>query len=296
MHNPHLGHIPNPSRSLGRRSLLFAAGGCLVSGVALSQGCGGSNRSVSPNPAPPGIPVLLGRYTNAMRAVPGGTFAMQAIDGPAGAGGLRQTTLSAFRIGATPVTVGMWKEYCRATNTALPEAPPWGWSDNHPMVRVTWNDAVDFCAWASRTTGKSLQLPTEAQWEYAARDAGKTLAYPWGETFDGRRLWWFTQSRVAGTGAVDRTQYRHTNPLGISDLSGNAAEWCADHWAEAYPNTPDVDPAGPPVGEFRVVRGGAWFHELPERFRITARLPVNPRYRGAGNDSIGFRLVERRAP
>jgi len=240
-------------------------------------------------------PALLTAYVSAMCPIPAGSFTMGSDkyedEKPA-----HRVTLSAFRMGATPVTVGMWKEYCRANGTVLPEAPPWGWTDNHPMVRVTWNDAIDFCAWASRTTGKTVQLPTEAQWEYAARDSGKTLTYPWGDTFDARNLWWFTQSRVAGTGAVDRTQYRHSNPLGISDLIGNVAQWCADHWAETYPTTPSIDPNGPTSGEFRVVRGSAWFHELPERFRITARIPVNPLYRGEGNDSIGFRLVERRTP
>ena len=220
---------------------------------------------------------------------------MQAIDGPAGAGGLRQTTVSTFAIGATPVTVGMWKEYCRANNTALPEAPPWGWTDNHPMVRVSWNDAVAYCVWASRVTGKELLLPTEAQWEFVARERGQDIAYPWGNTFDSDRLWWFTRTAKAGTGAVDRIAHRFVNRLGSSDLAGNVAEWCSDHWADSYAPKPDIDPTGPETGDFRVVRGSAWFHELPERFRTTARVPVNPLYRGEGNDSIGFRLVERSA-
>jgi formylglycine-generating enzyme required for sulfatase activity len=137
----------------------------------------------------------LSAYINAMRPIPGGIFQMGSATGYIIEKPVHDVTLSAFRMGATPVTVGIWKEYCTATGTSLPIAPEWGFLDGHPVVNVSWTDIMGidgsggFSAWASDVAGFRLTLPTEAQFEYAARGGESGLAYPWGDTFDATKVW-----------------------------------------------------------------------------------------------------------
>jgi formylglycine-generating enzyme required for sulfatase activity len=114
----------------------------------------------------------LKTYIEAMCTIPAGTFQMGSASGAADERPIHSVTISAFRMGATPITVAVWKEYCTATGTTLPPAPDWGLLDDHPIVNVSWNDIMGvngdggFCAWASDIAGFRLTLPTEAQFEY----------------------------------------------------------------------------------------------------------------------------------
>ncbi len=194
------------------------------------------------------VPPLLNAYVAAMRPIPGGTFTMgddrslHSGEKPA-----HPVTLSAFRMGATPATVGMWREYCATQGLAMPEAPEWGWIDDHPMVHVSWEDIMGadgkggFCAWASGVAGVRLTLPTEAQWEYCARDGGKPIEYPWGNDFDADKCRCSEKDwgDAGSTAAVSRPDRIHRNGLGLTDLAGNVREWCADRFG-AYPRETKV--------------------------------------------------------
>jgi formylglycine-generating enzyme required for sulfatase activity len=153
---------------------------------------------------------------------------------------LHKVALDTFRLGSTPVTVGVWKEFCTATGFPLNLDTGSECNDNHPMVRVAWNDIVGteqrggFCAWASEVAGFSLFLPTEAQFEYALRGGEESLIYPWGNEFDDGFLWCSVKNSRRTTAPVDRTSNIFTNKFGLTDMVGNVWQWCSD-WYDAYP-------------------------------------------------------------
>jgi formylglycine-generating enzyme required for sulfatase activity len=178
---------------------------------------------------------------------------------------------------------------------------------DHPVACVTWDDAKAFCAWLSVKTGRSLRLPTEAEWEYACR-AGTTTRYQWGDdSADGAG--WANVSeqslkealplRVAGINSKGACNWRdgyaftspvrrfHANAWGLFDMHGNLWEWCADWYQQHYYKAADhVDPSGPDAGSQRVIRGGC-FDESPREFRSAARFGVNP---DCADFGIGFRV------
>lgn len=107
--------------------------------------------------------------------VQGGTFQMgsnQETDEKP----IHSVTLSSYSIGNYKVTVGQYKAFCTATGKSMPEAPSWGWNDKHPIANVNYNDAVSYCNWLGEKYGSDWRLPTEAEWEYAARGGNKLQA------------------------------------------------------------------------------------------------------------------------
>lgn len=266
-------------------------------------------------------PQTLKEYVAQMRLIPGGTFTMgddrskYKPEKPA-----HSITLSPFQMGATPVTVGMWMEYCYQVGVPMPYPPEWEWKPNHPMVRVSYDDVVGeegaegYCEWASRQVGVRLRLPTEAQFEYCARDGGKDIAYPWGDQFDASLLWCSVQEQgdARRTSPVVRAERIHVNSLGLSDMAGNVGQWCSDWYGDyrgvnlvdsraglvgmfrkkrtilTASSEPLLDPTGLPQGDNRCVRGGSWFFILPSVFRCAARLKDIPVYRSI---NVGFRLA-----
>lgn len=166
-------------------------------------------------------------------------------------------------------------------------SPGFAQTDEHPVVLVTWGDANAYAAWVARKTGRRVRLPTEAEWEYAAR-AGTTTPWYAGTTEqDALASGWFKPN--AGSGTHPRRQ-KGENPFGLSDMAGNVYEWCRDVYAP-YGKGPAADPeqtsgvAGEP--ERRVLRGGSWMRD-PKRGRSAARYRATPGTRSAEN---GFRLV-----
>jgi formylglycine-generating enzyme required for sulfatase activity len=236
----------------------------------------------------------LRAYIESLRPIPAGTFQMGGTkydnEKP-----VHRVTLSAFRMGATPVTVVVWKEYCASTGITLPEAPDWGILDDHPVVNVSWNDIMGldgkggFCAWASDIAGFRLTLPTEAQFEYSSRGGQSGLEYPWGNAFDDSKLWCSKSTDRTSTAPVTRSSNIFRNAYGLTDMSGNVFQWCSDLYVP-YTISTQTDPIGSSSTSYNVRcgRGGSWGGGSPVLFRCAYRGSAKPDDR---NDSKGFRLA-----
>lgn len=200
-----------------------------------------------------------------------------------------------FWMGRTEVPVQAYERFTAATSGSMPEEPSGalpgynnGWRrKNHPMVKATWDEAAAFCRWSGG------RLPTEAEWEYAARGGVEGLKYPWGNDRS------HDQANYGRTGGQDHWQ--HTAPagsfppnaFGLYDMAGNVYEWVADWFSEDYyAASSAADPRGPPRGRLRVARGGAGFLN-PAVLRISTRLRSAPETR---NVSVGLRCASDEMP
>jgi formylglycine-generating enzyme required for sulfatase activity len=195
---------------------------------------------------------------------------------------IRKVFLDAYRIGRNPVTVGEFKAYCaeRRIDFSKFTRPRWGWVDDHPMVRVNWQEARDFCIWAGG------DLPTEAQWEKAARGTDGR-EYPWGNDWDASCC--HCSMRTLGDAKSTSPVESHPSgigPFGCLGMAGNVWEWCLDRYADGYTGQPDRNPTGPQTGSSRVMRGGSWFYRDPKNFCCARRKDLGPQFR---NYDRGFR-------
>ncbi len=211
--------------------------------------------------------------------IEGGTFLMGPPVGPtedpdAPEGSPHRVRLSSFYMQQHPVTN---EEYGRLHPDHSPRAP------NHPVVGVTWEQAMAYAGWLGGS------LPTEAQWEFAARGSeGRT--YPWGEEPPTPEVAMYSRDvpgafrlfRVTAIGSYPQG----ATPEGIEDLAGNVFEWCRD-WYGPYSEDEQEDPVGPAEGSSRVLRGGS-FETFAEDLRVTSRDVNAPA--SSGSD-IGFRVV-----
>jgi formylglycine-generating enzyme required for sulfatase activity len=198
--------------------------------------------------------------------------------------------------------------YDAATNE-LAVSPKYTWrntgylqTDDHPASNVSWDDAREFCRWLSRKENKTYRLPTEAEWEYACR-AGTTTRFYTGETPAGLtaignvadRSFKAKKPNGISFGVAEDDGFVFTAPVGrfkpnafgLFDLTGNAAEWCADYYSEtAYAQSKIDDPTGPATGTQRVIRGGSWGWNAAS-YRSATRVAVLP----INAADIGFRVV-----
>lgn len=187
----------------------------------------------------------------------------------------RVTISSDYYIGKYEVTQELW-EAVMVTN-------PSKWKAfDRPVEKVSWNDAQEFCAELSRMTGRRFRLPTEAEWEYAARGGKKTTNAKYSGSSSVAAVAWYADNSGIQTHPVGKLR---PNELGIYDMSGNVWEWCQD-WYGSYGSASQTDPVGPGSGSYRVLRGGglgtyAW------DCRVSFRIANDPDYR---DDSFGFRL------
>ena len=156
-----------------------------------------------------------------------------------------------------------------------------GGVQDHPMVRVSWYDCKAYADWAG------LQLPTEAQWEYASRGGCINSNYPWGNGVDTSNIWCFETSNWMGTAPVERTYNVFENGYGLVDMVGNVFEWCAD-WYGLYPGNNMINPIGASLGDQRVLRGGSWENNIIEECICGLRARCNP---NMVDHNRGFRLV-----
>jgi formylglycine-generating enzyme required for sulfatase activity len=184
-----------------------------------------------------------------------------------------------FWIGQTPATVGAYKRFARATGRQMPDVPCFnnGWThQNMPIVNVNWLDAQAYCRWIGG------RLPTEAEWEYAARGGSTEARYgPIDE------IAWYRGN--SGKQAHEVGQKR-ANGFGLLDVLGNACQLVNDWYDPSYyHNSPSQDPPGPPTGEVRVLRGVTWDSSARD-VRVSLRLGLTPTTY-VFNDSIGFRCA-----
>jgi formylglycine-generating enzyme required for sulfatase activity len=162
-------------------------------------------------------------------------------------------------------------------------------ADDEPVVQVSWNDAVAFCAWLSKQEGRPYRLPTEAEWEYACR-AGTTTRWASGDSPDLlEAIAWTPRSGVSAPQPVGR---KAPNAFGLFDMHGNVWEWCLELYGP-YGPAPETDPQGPAVGTQRVLRGGAWDRKKLRRTTSTYRSPDAPDGRFF---TYGFRVCQPSAP
>jgi len=211
--------------------------------------------------------------------VPAGEFLMG--DGDFEFNPLRTVTLDAFWIYKHDVTADQYRTFCHATGRKMLTAQ-YRWSKrDHPVVNVTWEDAKTYCDWAG------VSLPTEAQWEKAARGTDGRK-YPWLNEWDPGKLSCFAGSMRKDTSPVGSFP-AGASPYGCLDVEGNVYQWCADYCDLDYlKSAPSANPTGPPSGFGRVLRGGPWFLGAPNYFRRAFRAGGDARHSGY---YIGFRAA-----
>jgi len=189
-----------------------------------------------------------------MVRVDGGTFQMgatseQGSDAYDWEKPAHQVTLSSYYIGETEVTQELWQ-------AVMGSNPSYYKGANLPVERVSWNDCQDFIRKLNAKTGRQFRLPTEAEWEYAARGGRKSQGYKYSGSNTIDDVAWYDKT-TNGEGTRD-VKTKQANELGLYDMSGNVYEWCED-WYGAYSSSSQSDPKGPSSGSSRVHRGGSYY-------------------------------------
>jgi len=227
-----------------------------------------------------------------MVIVPAGRFRMGDIQGKAGKDELpvhEVVIKRPFGMGRYEVTFDQYDEFAKATGSELPEDEGFG-RGRRPVIHVSWNDAVAYATWLSDHTGKRYRLPTEAEWEYAAR-AGTETSYWWGnEVKQGLATCVGCGSQWDGKQTAPVGSFR-PNAFGLYDTSGNVSEWMQDCWHENYKGAPTDGSAWKEKDSGdcgrRGLRGGFWLR-AQDNVRSSVRLWNRPSF---GGRALGFRLV-----
>ena len=185
-----------------------------------------------------------------MIGVQGGTFQM-GEDG-SDVIPVHSVTLSSYSIGETEVTQALWK-------AVMGDNPSYSSGDNLPVENVNWHECQTFITKLNQLTGKTFRLPTEAEWEFAARGGTKSQGYTYSGSNTVGDVAWYDGNSSAKTHEVAT---KSPNELGIYDMSGNVQEWCQD-WYDSYSSSAQTNPTGPDSGFYRVRRGGSWYSYAP---------------------------------
>jgi sulfatase modifying factor 1 len=262
-----------------------------------------------------------------MILVEGGTFTMGTNSGVPEEKPAHKVTVGSFYICEHEVTVAEYKKYVAATGKSMPKAPDkewmdshkhtqmfyvssgkswWGWEPNFPMHHVNWYDAIEYCNWLSASNGldkcyvknadggwdldrskNGYRLPTEAEWEFAARGGNKSQKFKYSGSNDINAVAWYDEtSKLTGPKNI---KTKKPNELGIYDMSGNVWEWCSDYYkSNFYSQSPGTDPFCSTPMPYRVLRGGSW-HYRAELATVTSR--DGPKA-GMTNYNYGFRVAK----
>ena len=218
-----------------------------------------------------------------MIAVEGGTFTMgatpeQGSDAYEREKPTHQVTLSNYYIGETEVTQALWQ-------AVIGNNPSNFKGDNLPVEYISWDDCQEFIKKLNVLTGKNFRLPTEAEWEFAARGGKKSRGYKYSGSNNIDGVAWYGDNSGYETHTVKTKQ---ANELGIYDMSGNVGEWCQDWYGyDSYSSAAQTNPKGPNSGSCRVNRGGSLDFSA-RRCRSSYRCYCDPDVRGR---NLGFRLV-----
>ena len=241
--------------------------------------------------------------------VEGGTFTMgatseQGSDYDSDELPTHQVTLSDFYIGKYEVSQQLWEYVMKYSGTAADgssmsayasdvwlgtnPSSTYGVGDYYPAYNVSWEDIVNiFIPRLNRITGKIFRLPTEAEWEYAARGGNKSKGYKYsGSNIISDVAWYDDKTYNTNNFGTHQVGTKSPNELGIYDMSGNVYEWCSD-WYGSYSSSSQTNPTGPTSGSYRVYRGGSWNFEA-QYCRVSYRNDIIPSFR---SDRSGFRLV-----
>ena len=194
--------------------------------------------------------------------------------------------LDSFGIARFPVTNRDYRQFLES----MQKPPPPFWCDpmfsdeNQPVVGVSWDEAVAYCQWLSEKTGQMFWLPTEAEWERAARGGKEGALFPWGNEPPSEKHFIGCDPQTGGPAKVGVNE---PNDFGLFDMSENVHEWCADYYDyNYYRYSPERNPPGPSAGQRRASRGGSWRHRI-KFSRCAARSSLPPSFKYA---DYGFRV------
>jgi formylglycine-generating enzyme required for sulfatase activity len=214
-------------------------------------------------------------------SVKGGCYQMGSTTGGTEEKPVHQVCLSDFHMGKYEVTQGQWEKVMGSNPSHFKQCGP-----ECPVETVFWNDAQEFIKKLNSGSGKQYRLPTEAEWEYAARSGGKDEKWAGtsDETILGKYAWYDNNSGKT----THKAGLKKANGLGLHDMSGNVWEWCQDWYSDSYyDDSPKNNPSGPANGELRVMRGGSW-----NSYGSVARAAFRGRFDPGGRSfNVGFRLV-----
>jgi len=241
---------------------------------------------------------------------------MGAADAAADERPVHRVSVGEFFIGRFVVTNDEYARFISATGHPAPSvralpliagggrevifkelAAPYLWEDNnppagrrsHPVVLVSFDDAVAFCRWLSAQTERTVRLPTEAEWEKAARGGVEGRRYPWGDDIDPSRGNYLEDPSAKRERGTRPPGTYPPNAFGLCDVAGNVWEWVSDWYGSEYYGGGDTnDPRGPDTGSMRIVRGGSWVNDDVKMLRCAYRHKVPP---DTYAYSIGFRIV-----
>lgn len=203
---------------------------------------------------------------------------------------VHSVTLSSFSIGETEVTQKLWNAIMNESITQIASDPYWpicGSGSNYPMYYISWWDCQEFISklnnlLSCQLGGMRFRLPTEAEWEYAARGGNKSRGYKYSGSNNLKDVAWYYQN----SSSTRPVKQKLANELGLYDMNGNVWEWCED-WYSDYSSSSQTNPTGPSYGANRVIRGGCWFEDA-NQFSSLKRHHLDPDYSGY---DVGFRLV-----
>ena len=218
--------------------------------------------------------------------IPEGWFHMGSEDGPDDERPVHRVWVDAFEMAVYPVTCADYAAFLGEVRHELPrEWDRFGSDPDRPVVGVSWLDGEAYCRWHNeRSPGLAVRLPTEAEWERAARGGVDGRRYPWGDDIPG----WIPEGGHGPVSGPWPVTLGEPNGFGVYGITANIHEWCADWYAaDFYASSPERNPSGPARGVRRASRGGSWRHAVTIS-RCATRSRIDPSFRYT---DYGFRVV-----